>query len=325
MKTAKRYIREKIASTIAGNVPGLLHVLAGEPARKTLRLEVTVDRIDVVDRNSPRRIRLARQNAVYVLDMLNAFEYYYGSAEPVRVKCGRQYAYVVDFSTPRFQKINGFSDFPIMCSSLTEPYVTIQQYLDFAGLEPGHVVLDLGAYSALTSIAFSKEVGSAGKVIALEPDAANFVSCRTNLAYHEAINQLHNVVLVPAAVGVEKGSLSFSAEGAMGSAAAEIVGGYRGEIVRVEALTLHDIVEQHALERIDFIKMDIEGAEEKVIAEALAVLKKYRPRIIVEPHNVGGEMSTDKVIALLQGCSYACGVIPQIGVTLPLVVAEPLA
>ena len=323
MKFAGQYIRHMVSNTLVNYFPRLLYYLAGKSARKLLRLVVAAGWIDIVDEANSRRIRLGRQNAVYTLDMMNSFEYYFNSAAPIHVKCGRKHYQVVDFSTPRFQKVTGFTDFPIMCPSLTEPYVTAQQYLDFACLEPGNIVIDLGAYSALTSIAFSKAVGGTGRVIALEPDPANFEACATNLAYHESINGLQNVTLMQAAVGSKKGIINFSSESAMGSAEVDIIGSYRGNIVQVDAVGLGEIADLYKLGRIDFIKMDIEGAEEKVIASSRVVFETYRPKIIIEPHNVHGEMSTAPVIRLLEEYGYECEIIFQIDVQGPLVAGTP--
>jgi FkbM family methyltransferase len=323
MVSVRKYLHDRVAGSVISYFPRLLYFLAGKDARRRFRLSVASGWIDIVDETNARRIRLGRQNVVYTLDMMNAFEYYFGSAAPINIRCGGKYYHVVDFSTPRFQKVAGFADFPIMCPSLTEPFVTAQQYLDFACLEAGDVVIDLGAYSALTSIAFSKAVGNAGKVIALEPDPSNFQACTTNLAYHETINGLKNTILMQAAVDSKRGFINFSSESAMGSAKVDIVGSFRGSIVQVEAVSLSEIVDIYNLERIDFIKMDIEGAEENVIAAARYIFESYRPKIIIEPHKVNGEMSTAAVIRLLEDYGYNCRVVEQIGAEGPLVAATP--
>ena len=73
----------------------------------------------------------------------------------------------------------------------------------------------------------------------------------------------------------------------MGSAAVSMVGGYRGQTVTVEAVTLQDIVGRNHLKRLAFVKMDIEGSEEKTIASSAPVFRTYRPRIIIESQIAG--------------------------------------
>jgi FkbM family methyltransferase len=260
---------------------------------------------------------------VYIVDIIEFFDYYFDSAESIRVKINGSWRDLVDFSTPRFQKIVGFPDFPLMCPSLTEPFITTQQYLDFAQLSPGQVAIDLGSYSCLTSIAFSKAVGPSGHVIAIEPDPANFGSCQTNLAQHARSNGLSNITLVNAAVSDREGTLRFSAEGTMGSSAVDVIGKFRGNVIDVQCLSLQAIAEAHGLTRVDFVKMDIEGFEERVIAGAEAFFAKFRPRIIVEPHLVNGVLSDKNVMAVLARFGYECATLQQFGVDTPLITAQP--
>jgi hypothetical protein len=112
------------------------------------------DRLDIMDDKDMRIMRLDRRNKVYVTDMLNSFDHYFGSASPITVRRGKLSYQCVDFSTPRYRHVTGFDDFPLMCPSLTEPFITTQQYLDFPELREGSLVLGLGAYSGLTTIAF---------------------------------------------------------------------------------------------------------------------------------------------------------------------------
>ncbi|MFN2474488.1 MAG: FkbM family methyltransferase, partial [Sphingomicrobium sp.] len=197
-------------------------------------------------------------------------------------------------------------------------------YLGFARLSPGEVVLDLGSYSALTSILFSKGVGESGKVIAVEPDPLNHNVSTRNIRTHFKINHLRNIDLVEAAVGGATGYMELSAEGAMGSANADLVGRYRGATVKVRKRTLMDLVETYKLNRVDFVKMDIEGSEDEVISQSSSFFIKYKPRIVIEPHRVRGVRTDKAVVERLTSYGYECRVSPQTGIkTLPLIFATP--
>lgn len=317
-------LRDMVARSIARHRPQLFYYKADRSRRAPLSVSAAGSYIDVAQPATRRKVRIARANAVYVVDMLNAFDYYFNSAAPIEVRERGATWSLVDFSTPRFQQVAGFGDFPILCPSLTEPFVTAEQYLEFAALKPGDVVLDLGSYSGLTSIAFSKAVGADGRVIALEPDPANHAAARTNIEMHRRLNKLDNIVLMQVAVSDVAGSLDLSSEGAMGSAASAVVGSYRGRITRVESLTLANVLERNGLDRVDFIKMDIEGSEEAVLRGGADVFRRHRPRVIVEPHIVGGELSDRAICRLLGEYGYACTTIAQVGVELPLVTGVPL-
>jgi FkbM family methyltransferase len=276
-----------------------------------------------LDEANCRAVRISRDNAVYWEDTVNSFEFYYGSAEPIRARISGRFYDVVDFSTPRYQRVTGFDDFPILCPSMAEPFVTVQQYLEFAQLGSGQVAIDLGSYSGLTSIAFSKAVGPLGKVVALEPDPINFAACKANLAQHWRTTGLDNVSLLNAAVSARKGSMLFSSEGNMGSAAAEIVGDKRGVLTEVESLGLSDIASLNRLTRVDFVKVDIEGGEVPVLRGSEAFFREFRPRVIVEPHFVGGVLSDRVVHEILSSYGYDCSTVSQADYSLPLVKGLP--
>lgn len=303
--------------------PALRARFAGAGARKHLRIEASRHCLDIVDLNAQRRIRISRNNAVFTLDIMNFFEYFFSSTAPVRTSIGGASVELVDFSTPRYHDIVGFADFPVFCPSLTEPLVTIKQYEDFAELKPGSVVMDLGAYSGLTSICFSKLVGAQGRVIALEPDPESFKAASRNIEQHRHVNGLDNIVLMQKAAAGTAGVLQFSAEGTLGSAAISIVGADRGTTIDVDCVSLSDIARMNGLQRLDFLKMDIEGAEEGVIAAAREFFMQFRPRIIVEPHYVAGVLSSGRIGSMLEGYGYECRTIEQYGVNLPLLTAVP--
>jgi FkbM family methyltransferase len=292
--------------------------------RKGLRLRQTADRIAIIDQARRQQIWINRANAVYVPDMVNSFEYYFSAVEPFQQPRGAGGFRVADYSSPRFHMVAGFTDFPILCPSLAEPFQTCEQYLDFAQLREGQTVLDLGCYSGLTAIAFSKAVKGAGHVVSVEPDPGNFAACVQNFDLHRRMNGSHRITLLPLAVSSHGGTLTFSSEGAMGSSAVAIVGGYRGDVVEIPCATLDEIVQQSRAGRIDFIKMDIEGSELDVIRNAGAFLRTHRPRMIIEPHVVNGELDAKELVGCLTSYGYHCEIIEQWGVALPLVTAVPV-
>jgi FkbM family methyltransferase len=305
------------ATTIAAVRPSLFRFKADAGARRGVRVTQSCDTIDIV--KDDRAIRLNRSNWAYVPDMINSFDYFHGSAGPITVRCRGGLTRLVDFSSPRLHEVAGFDDFPVLCPSQTEPFLTTEQYLDFAALKPGDVALDLGSYSGLTSIAFSKAVGATGTVIALEPDPLNYACVKKNVEVHGKRNGLDNIVVVQAAAAPISGKLLLSSEGAMGSALSSIVGGNRGEVIEVESVSLLDLVARYKLAKVDFIKIDIEGAELALITESTAFLERYRPRLVIEPHSIGGQLTSGPIIACLERLGYACDVIEQHGLSLPLI------
>lgn len=268
-------------------------------------------------RRGNRVIRLSSEHRLYARDVASNFDFYFSSVIPTRV--GRYE--IVDFSMSRPHWLVGFDDFPVEMPSISEPLVTTDEYLKFAELEPGHTVFDLGAYSGVTSIMFSKRVGLSGRVIAVEADFRNSEIVSRNLRLHKAFNGL-SVDLVNAAIWPTSGQIAFSAEGSMGSAVSNVIGFGRGDANEVNSISLDELAAQTAISRLDFIKCDIEGAE-KDIFEDCSVIEEFRPRIAIETHVVNNSMTTAKVCDDLSRIGYSIDIVTQPGVDLPLLFCSP--
>jgi len=244
-------------------------------------------------------VRMNRSHVAYIRGMLLRFDYYFNAVESFHDR-GLD---IVDFSSPRYHRLAGFDDFPVYFHSYPEPMPSADAYLDFANLRPGHVVLDLGAYAGMAAIVFSKCVGSAGKVISYEPDPDNFKAATVNVALHARLSGLHNIDLNQYAVWKDCEGIEFSCDGNMGSSASHIVG-RRGQVRVVDTITLEDILHVHDLQRVDFLKIDIEGAEIEVIEHSLDLLAKLRPAIVMESHRVENIHSAKECGRLLSTIGY---------------------
>jgi FkbM family methyltransferase len=140
----------------------------------------------------------------------------------------------------------------------------------------GDVVADIGANIGLYTIALAKRVADGGKVHAFEPDPANF----RDLDRHCRLNQVSaRVVAYQVAVAGADVRVAFEAgrgsESHIGSGA--IVSEVDG--VRLDSLFAGD--------RVDILKIDVEGFEEAVLKGALGLLSDMTrgPRIIyIEVH-----------------------------------------
>jgi len=263
-------------------------------------------------------IRIGTRHWFYLDDILNSFDYYYGAVEPVELEGKR----IVDYSLPGFHVLKDFGLFPVFLPSIAEPFVTCSQYLDFAELRDGDVVLDLGAYCGVTSIAFAEKVGKSGKVIAVEADPENQRAIEKNVTLYSRLGG-STIELVRAAVWKDCNGISFSSEGNMGSSAIEIVGVGRGTMIQSPSITLDAIAKQFSLSRVSFIKCDVEGAELHIFNSDF--LRTFRPRIVIEPHIVNGALCHEAVSSRLRALGYSTQCIQQTGVTLPLVCATPTA
>ncbi len=319
----KTTLKRALAKRVARYRPTLFFRSAPAKARRGFRVRRNGGVLEVIRPSEKQMIRISTSNAIYLPDMVESFDYYFSSADPVSARYRGEIYSLIDFSSPRLHHVAGFDDFAVLCPSSTEPFSTTLQYLGFADLKPGDNVIDLGAYSGLTAIAFSRAVGPRGKVVALEPDPINFSAARYNVATHARVNGLNNIVIAPMAAAAADGVLEMSSEGTMGSALVSIVGGYRGTTVQVEARTLDSIAREFGLDHVEFVKIDIEGAEKFVVPASGAFFDKYRPRVLIEGHKVQGVSTIEPLVEYLQGIRYDCRVQEQEGLAFLLILAWP--
>ncbi len=264
-----------------------------------------------------KKIIISKAHEVYLNDILNSFDYYFGSVDSVLMD-----GYLtVDFSKPAYHDVVGFDLMPIHFQSFSEPIASTQQYMEFAGLKKGDIVLDLGAYSGLTSILFAQCIGSEGHVVGVEADSKNLLSARRNINLFEKIANRH-ISLFEGAVWNHSSGIYFSEESNMGSSAEKFLNG-RGVSNFVPSITLSQLVELYSLPRVDFIKCDIEGGETVVFDDSLFFVK-HKPRILMETHMVNGNDTRQQCIDKLSTYGYRCQVIKQNGVELNLLGCVPM-
>lgn len=148
-------------------------------------------------------------------------------------------------------------------------------------IRPGDVVLDGGGHLG-TFARFALERG-ARQVISFEPDPSNASCYRLNLD-----NQIREgrAILIEAGLWDQTGSLKFTPD-AKGNSGSGVVG-QTGE-VEIQTITIDQVARNLALDRVDFIKMDIEGAERRALAGGLSVLERWAPRMAICTYHAEGD------------------------------------
>jgi FkbM family methyltransferase len=230
---------------------------------------------------------------------------------------------LIDMSGPRFHRLKGFGEIPFLFPSHAEPYETTSDYLEFAALRQGEIVLDIGAYSAVTSIIFAQAVGAKGRVYAFEPDDVNFECARINAEMAKSVMALDNITLINKAVWSDGKGVLFSHEGGMGSSAVAITGKNRGHERRVSTISIQDFVRENGLSNVDFVKVDVEGCEIELLEASASFLKSIGARLIVEPHSINGVLSTERCRVVLEAVGYRVHVRAEVGESEALIEATP--
>ena len=161
-------------------------------------------------------------------------------------------------------------------------------------------------------------MGGGGKVLTFEPDSNNYEALTRNIAAH----QLTNVTAFNMGIWSVTTTLSFQAEGNLGSSIA-MPNGRTSNLHSISVISLDDLVEKCGLERLDFAKFDIEGAELSALAAASNAWWRLRPKMVIEPHVVNGTVCTEALCEILRYRGYAIQILPQAKLRLPLIYAEP--
>ena len=162
----------------------------------------------------------------------------------------------------------------------------------FETSRPDPVVIDGGANIGMFSLATLRDHPGA-RITAFEPDPGIGAMLRENLA----INNASQVAIVDAALGSANGEMSFAPDGQAGGA---LVSGDTDMRVRVVPLS------QYLKGEVDFLKLNIEGAELDVLREAAASNCLRRVcAMVIEYHGwAGGEQRLGPLLDLLDGQQY---------------------
>lgn len=134
-------------------------------------------------------------------------------------------------------------------------------------VKEGDIVVDLGANIGYFSLLAARLVGNRGKVYAFEPEPVNYSLLLKNIE----LNEYANIVPVPRAVSNVSGRVKLFLDD-KDTGAHTIYPHGRGESIEVQSVTLDEFFEDRE-QRIDVIKMDIEGAELAALSGMERVIK----------------------------------------------------
>jgi FkbM family methyltransferase len=167
-----------------------------------------------------------------------------------------------------------------MYASMTIHEEDIRKYFN---PKRGDIVIDIGAAFGLYTITSSKQVGANGKVIAIEAHPGNYEMLNHNIK----LNGLTNVIPLNYAVYSSKAKVKiYSNYTIMAERIQEEK--VKEKFVEVNADTLDNILEQNVIrqEQINWIKIDVEGAELEVLKGAYSTLSNSKDiALYIEMHS----------------------------------------
>jgi len=168
---------------------------------------------------------------------------------------------------------------------IEEARIISKAYLKYYNLNKSDIVIDCGAHIGMFSLYASQKIGNKGKVIAFEPDEENYEKLLKNIK----LNNIKNIIVLKQGVWNKKTKLSFdSSLGASSSVSKEKL----GEKISVDSID--NFVKKLKLKKVDFIKMDIEGAEIEAIKGAKQTLKNNNVNLAIASYHIRDGKKTYK-------------------------------
>jgi FkbM family methyltransferase len=167
-------------------------------------------------------------------------------------------------------------------------------YGDLVRAEPGDVVFDLGGCYGDTALFFANRVGPEGRVFCGEFIPGNLRILRHNVDENPALRPRIEVVEQPfwSATGTDIYFID------SGPSSRVRFGPFTGCEGRTTTTTIDQVAGKYGLDRVDFIKMDIEGAEQAALEGGLATIRKHRPKLAISIyHNMEQFVGVAKFLA----------------------------
>jgi FkbM family methyltransferase len=158
---------------------------------------------------------------------------------------------------------------------------------DAVSVKPGDVVLDCGAnVGVFTRTALDR---GASMVVAIEPAPKTVECLRRNFEQEIAAGR---VMVVAKGVWSHPDTLEL-AEGGDGNTTGDsfVFGRNQPHKVKVPLTTIDILAAELRLPRVDFVKMDIEGAEKDALRGAAETIRKYHPRMAISSEHLPDDMT----------------------------------
>jgi FkbM family methyltransferase len=182
-------------------------------------------------------------------------------------------------------------------------------------IKPGMLVVDIGANIGYYSLIAAKLVGNNGRVYAFEPEPNNYNLLVKNIK----INNLANIIPIQKAVSNKRGNIKLFLDKvnlAAHSFSENNIPIQKEGFVEVEALTLDEFFENTTKNsKVDFIKLDTQGAEGLVVEGSTGILSSNNLKIVMEfwPYGLKN-MGTDplRLLHKLQNFGFRIKLIDEV-------------
>jgi FkbM family methyltransferase len=166
---------------------------------------------------------------------------------------------------------NGFAEGDYILDRIDTWLLECYSLSGICEVQLGDIVLDCGTYSGNTTLYFSEKTGPSGHVYGFEAAKETFTRYCKNIEMHKNCSAIYS------AVTKETGTVFF--DGTSYGASIKNSG------VTTPAIALDDFVRRQNLPSVDFIKMDIEGAEADALLGACDTIRRFKPKMAISAYH----------------------------------------
>ena len=215
-----------------------------------------------------------RRDRLYVKQGLDFGDFLYKA-----VKFFRPRSKLLKFKVPKY-------NYEFYCRINKDDFIVMTRHedviIEYFRPKEGDIVIDIGAHIGLYTIISSKRVGANGKVVAIEANPSNFEMLNRNIK----VNQLTNIISLNNAVYSKETKLKLYLPGEeLGHTTYNTVMSDRAKnedkFVEVSANTLDYLLQLKEITDVNWVKIDVEGAEFEVLKGAHNLLLNSRNIVIL--------------------------------------------
>ncbi len=160
---------------------------------------------------------------------------------------------------------------------------TLKRYAEL--VKEGDIVLDIGANVGAHTLPLAQLVGSKGKVFSFEPTAYAFAKQQANILLNPQLaSRIEAKQMMLTATASDPLPESIYSSWPL-EAADDLHDEHRGRLMGTQGAikeTLDDFIQNAGINKIDFVKLDVDGNESDILAGGKTVIEKFKPRIMLE-------------------------------------------
>ncbi|MBS1745660.1 MAG: FkbM family methyltransferase [Bacteroidetes bacterium] len=164
----------------------------------------------------------------------------------------------------------------ILCDFFLEQYSYKSEIIEISAMN-GDIVIDAGGCWGDTALYFAERVGESGKVYSFEFIPDNLSIFKKNCDLNPGLKPRIKTISKP--LWNESGKKVFYNNN--GPASIVTFNDFDDADGETETITIDDFISANNIQRIDFIKMDIEGSELYALAGAKETIRKYKPKLAI--------------------------------------------